>query len=452
MKHALASVIASIVMQCALAQQPYESTVQGFSVHTRLDNRGVLGAQSDEYSSIDSIGCEYPPGSRCEHLFGGGLWCGGILDLSSIGGGRQRLVSSTYEGWIGPLYEFSPGTQPPDTIWKIQGRSWPKPAGWDAYWGNALAYDPRSDNDFYCRYSDHSHQITGHTPLTLDVTQSSFVWNEPYAEGIQIIRYTIVNAGEFPIDSAYLAWFAEMDIGPISTPNYASRNFAASVPSLHMAYVHNPVDLGSTPLGVALLAAPLPWDSLRFTFQWFNGPESPTTDAERYALISSGTIRPDEFPTLSDTRFVLGVGPFRIRPRTDPHPDTLTFAIGLIAGQSTANLQDRTARAAALYTSRILTGVLPFEAPIPERFSLVQNYPNPFNPITNIEFRVKKEAFVTLTVFDMLGREVATLVQERLAPGTYRRSFDGSGLSSGVYLCRMEAAGFVRSIRMMLIK
>jgi hypothetical protein len=71
-------------------------------------------------------------------------------------------------------------------------------------------------------------------------------------------------------------------------------------------------------------------------------------------------------------------------------------------------------------------------------FGLAQNYPNPFNPTTKIEFQIPTQAFVQLKVFDLLGREVATLVNEELTPGSYDRVFDGSGLASGIYLIRLK--------------
>jgi photosystem II stability/assembly factor-like uncharacterized protein len=89
---------------------------------------------------------------------------------------------------------------------------------------------------------------------------------------------------------------------------------------------------------------------------------------------------------------------------------------------------------------------------IPATFSLEQNYPNPFNPTTNIEFRIADFARVTLIVFDGLGREVATLVNESLQAGTYTVQFDGSHLASGVYYYRLSAGEFSRTRKLVLQK
>jgi agmatine/peptidylarginine deiminase len=107
----------------------------------------------------------------------------------------------------------------------------------------------------------------------------------------------------------------------------------------------------------------------------------------------------------------------------------------------------------------------------PLEFSLSQNYPNPFNPITHFGFRLLAsqagiadfarlpsstnqggQGFVSLKVYDVLGREVASLVNEEKQPGTYMVQFDGSGLASGVYFCRLQAGQFSSVQKMLLMK
>ena len=75
----------------------------------------------------------------------------------------------------------------------------------------------------------------------------------------------------------------------------------------------------------------------------------------------------------------------------------------------------------------------------PATFELSQNYPNPFNPITHFGFRIADFGFVSLKVYDVLGREVRTLVNENLQAGSYERTFDATGLASGVYFYRLKA-------------
>jgi len=89
---------------------------------------------------------------------------------------------------------------------------------------------------------------------------------------------------------------------------------------------------------------------------------------------------------------------------------------------------------------------------VPKEYSLSQNYPNPFNPVTKINFEIPKQGLVSLKIYDVLGREVRTLVNEVKSPGVYSIDFDGSELSSGVYFYRMESNGFTDIKKMLLVK
>ena len=89
---------------------------------------------------------------------------------------------------------------------------------------------------------------------------------------------------------------------------------------------------------------------------------------------------------------------------------------------------------------------------IAESYALKQNYPNPFNPVTKIQFSIPESGEVKLFVYDINGREVSTLVNERKDIGTYEVDFNGLALSSGIYFYRLEAGGFVETKRMVLVK
>jgi hypothetical protein len=88
----------------------------------------------------------------------------------------------------------------------------------------------------------------------------------------------------------------------------------------------------------------------------------------------------------------------------------------------------------------------------PLAFSLGQNYPNPFNPDTNIEFTIVDPQYTTLAVYDMLGREVATLVDGMKQPGTYTVQWDARGSASGVYMYRIHAGGLVATKKLVLLQ
>lgn len=89
---------------------------------------------------------------------------------------------------------------------------------------------------------------------------------------------------------------------------------------------------------------------------------------------------------------------------------------------------------------------------IPVEFSLSQNYPNPFNPATTIKFGIPKEVKVTLKIYDILGKEVATMVNKKMEPGYYTYEWNAVSFASGVYFYRLDAGSFVRIKKMVLIK
>lgn len=99
-----------------------------------------------------------------------------------------------------------------------------------------------------------------------------------------------------------------------------------------------------------------------------------------------------------------------------------------------------------------VTGIESLSGVIPDKFSLFQNYPNPFNPATKIKFDIPGNAQVKLIVYDILGSEVAELVNNNLLAGTYEYTFDGSALSSGIYFYSLETEDFKDTKKMLLIK
>ena len=90
----------------------------------------------------------------------------------------------------------------------------------------------------------------------------------------------------------------------------------------------------------------------------------------------------------------------------------------------------------------------------PKQFALAQNFPNPFNPITNIKFSLPKEAFVSLKLYDVLGREVKTLLNGRKKEGVHQVVLNGNRLrlASGLYIYKLKAGKFVETKKMLLLK
>jgi len=102
--------------------------------------------------------------------------------------------------------------------------------------------------------------------------------------------------------------------------------------------------------------------------------------------------------------------------------------------------------------SGVVASVLQMSGETPEQFGLMQNYPNPFNPSTKIGFKLQASGFTSLRIFDLLGREVATLVNEELRPGSYEAPWDASGFPSGIYFYTLTSGEFTETKKLVLVK
>jgi len=89
---------------------------------------------------------------------------------------------------------------------------------------------------------------------------------------------------------------------------------------------------------------------------------------------------------------------------------------------------------------------------LPDEFQLEQNYPNPFNPSTTIQFALPVETEVSLKLYDILGREVASLIDKELPAGVHKLIFEASGFPSGIYFYRIQTEGFVKTKKLTLLK
>jgi choice-of-anchor B domain-containing protein len=146
--------------------------------------------------------------------------------------------------------------------------------------------------------------------------------------------------------------------------------------------------------------------------------------------------------TASDGSYIFGYAPGTFRARLEApgyHPREVTMTI------------TEASTVSADFTLSPLVSVPETEA-IADSYQLDQNYPNPFNPTTRIRFRLLREEHTRLTVTNLLGQEIATLVDGVLSAGEHYRDFEGSGLAAGVYLYRLSTPGYAASKKLMVIK
>ncbi|MBI5472559.1 MAG: T9SS type A sorting domain-containing protein [Ignavibacteriae bacterium] len=171
------------------------------------------------------------------------------------------------------------------------------------------------------------------------------------------------------------------------------------------------------------------------------GWEQPTDpDIQFFAIYRSTT--PNVLPT-SENR----VGTASVNSFIDQNAVGNTSYYYCIAAFDTAGNQSGSSNEVQI----ILTGAGGGNG-LPTTFHLFQNYPNPFNPTSIVRYDVPRSGFVNITLYDMLGRAIKTLVNEEKTAGTFEISVDASGLSSGVYLYRMQAGTFVQVRKMLLMK
>ncbi len=129
------------------------------------------------------------------------------------------------------------------------------------------------------------------------------------------------------------------------------------------------------------------------------------------------------------------------------------YARGTMAGGRTiqyAGITSLSTFTVGTFTS--LTNVEESNTNIPAIYSLNQNYPNPFNPSTTISFGLPKKSFVTLKIYDLIGREIATIASEELSAGNYTRIWNASRFASGIYFCKLHAGSFTETKKLLLLK
>ncbi len=167
----------------------------------------------------------------------------------------------------------------------------------------------------------------------------------------------------------------------------------------------------------------------------------------------TGTGWLDEYG--GDKRLLLGSGPFNLMPG-----DTQEIVVCFLIGQGTSNINSvdvlrkmaDTVRAVFNSNFTVFTPVRPVNNDVPKSYSLSQNFPNPFNPTTVIGYELPVNSQVNLKIYDVLGREVQTLVNEREDAGGHSAHFNASNLPSGVYFYRLQAGSFGMVKKMVLLR
>jgi len=317
-------------------------------------------------------------------------------------------------------------------------------------------YGAQSDQDIYIGVTDTftSYFVPGHIPMGIKIFQKTYAWRDPSVNAIIPMDYLFTNVGRDTIEKIYLGMFADFDVGPVSVPGYPAHNYKCYMPDVRCGYINNSVDSGSTPAGLVFLGGSKPLDSLQIVWQGDFVSGLPVNDSILYFLLNGiaepgNLIAPCQSPSSpADARFWFAFGPFgTLKPG-----DTVRMSVAFVSGMSVADMANNAQRAIDLYNNHYVLSVRNEPPPLPTEYRLDQNHPNPFNPSTEVTYSLEKASNVILKVYDLLGREVATLVNGGNQPGEHSVTWNAQNVPSGVYFYRLSAGTFVETKKMVVMK
>jgi hypothetical protein len=299
-------------------------------------------------------------------------------------------------------------------------------------------------------------------PGKIQVKQESYMWeNDP----LLLVEYTFVNIGGDVLTDIYFGQFMDFDVEKWSTNMGAWDNNQ----DLGFAVMYNAESENSPFIGMAMFDDSGNNANSALTFMTGIAPDG---GSENYISgLMRNQIIQQETDYMADYSMLMSAGPYDLNSGQSISPFYLVIAAG-------DNLQAvRDAVQLAYQRMKIISDIEHSNSILPDGYSLSQNYPNPFNPTTTIKYSIpaynrqssvsskQNQSFnqqisksndvfvlVQIKVYDILGREIATLVNEQQQPGNYEVKWDARGQTSGVYIYSIEVNNFKDSKKMLLIK
>ena len=357
----------------------------------------------------------------------------------------------------------------------------------------------------------------GSLPIGLEFQVTTFGYNSELLKDVVFKKFKIINKSENEITDMYLSYWTDDDLG-LANDDFVGCDTLLNLGFTYNGDNNDEYFYGTPPpaVGHLIVQPPItsaePTDSARYGDGWRKGYRNlPSTSftlfiggsatySDPNMGVYSGTLQlynymegflwdgsnfidpntnlPTHYclsgdpvvgngwyegagwpggPVPSDRRFLLSVGKFNMAAG-DTQEVVIAFLIkkGTDNINSVAVLKDYAAQIQHWYDNDFVTDVEEINSTIPLEFSLFQNYPNPFNPSTKISWQSPVSGHQTLKVYDVLGNEVATLVNEEKPAGNYEFEFKSSvgslQLASGIYFYRLQAGSFVETKKMVLIK
>lgn len=465
--------------------------------------------------STQQSGFNWPQGSLNYARYASGLWLGAVTGgdtLVSIAEYFYEYLpgyvdnSGVPRGMDDPnyvIYSIARG----DTLswdylwWPFQQGAYTDSLGKPFFLGTQTMFYSYTDG-----YPESHGNIAGSTaPLKAVILQTNWSYSNVNLENVIFTEFRIINRSSLPWNNAYISVWTDDDLGTSTddavgvdtvlemgyTYNYNNNDpvYGAAPPAVGFLILRNPIipSAGDTvkyynPPGTRNLVVKPNYREMKLSS--FNLYNNTTGDPQNFreTYLNLQGLKRTGFPWISpldqqatkypysgdpatstgwiesgygDRRSMMSFGPLTMNPN-----DTQSVIVAQLIDRGSDNRNSvARLREVANYVKGIYNGnfqsvlsVKNVSAEVPEKFSLSQNYPNPFNPNTIINYKLTNYNFVSLKVFDILGTEVATLVNEKQSPGTYQVEFDGSSLTSGVYFYRLVAGEFTDTKRMVLVK
>ncbi len=277
----------------------------------------------------------------------------------------------------------------------------------------------------------------------------SYEYSSTESENYVILRYVLHNITSAEIDNLYAGLFFDWDL---DEDDYADDIVAYDSDENYGYAYDSGFNTISTYQGAALISD----NNYNFYAITNNGSDGginldPFTKADKWTAISSGLSKTSAGP--NDISFVVSGGPYSVGAG-----EYLNVAFAVAIADSLNELTSAIADARSRY-SELPLGVGNSGESVPNEFVLYQNYPNPYNPTTTIEYSIPNvetlhamSPNVQLIVYDILGREVVTLVNKRQTPGNYQVTFNAANLPSGIYFYTLRAGDFIATKKMILMK
>lgn len=300
---------------------------------------------------------------------------------------------------------------------------------------------PNAFQETYSNFDD-----SGISPrLGISTHFYTYSFNTPEDENYIIIRTALNNATQQSINNLYAGFFIDWDIPDADYANNTTLYDAQD----NFAYAYN-VNTQNVFVGTALISHnnygfyPIKNDANSGDVRLFDN--NGFTDIEKFITLSSGIYNTSPF--VSDISYVVSGGPFNINSG-----QTQNIAFAIAAASTLDELRNAIRRSREKYLS-IPTGINENTETIPSEIVLYQNYPNPFNPSTIIKYSIPKAEFVSIKLYDVIGKEVATLVNEFKQAGTHNYTFSimNYALPSGIYFYKLSVENKIKTGKMILLK